>query len=307
MLYKKVSLLFGFILLSVFPIIAQQEAQYTQYMYNMNIVNPAYAGSVENTICIGFMGRLQWMNVPDSPQTATLSVHKPIRNGLGLGISVLADKLGPIHEQFAYADISYTIPIGLYDNLAFGLKGGATLFDAKLSDLQTYLPDDESFAEDIHQIKPNIGAGVFYYSDIYYIGLSVPNILQSDYLSKDGSFFSGVSHTNHLFLTGGYVFQLNDDLKFKPSTLIKMTQGAPLSLDISANFLMREKFEAGISYRWNDSVSGLINFKINKDLRIGYAYDYTLTDINKVTTGTHELFILFDINNSFNILSPRFF
>ncbi len=287
--------------------IAQQEAQYTQYMYNLNIINPAYAGSKESTLSIGLMGRSQWMNIPGSPQTATLSVHKPLHNGLGMGVSIMADKLGPVNEQFAYVDVSYTLPVGMYDNLAFGLKGGVSLFDAKLSDLQTYLPDDESFAEDIHQIKPNIGAGLFYYSDIYYVGLSVPNLLKSEYMAKEGSFFTSVSRTNHLFLTGGYVFQLNDDLKFKPSTLIKMTQGAPLSLDLSANFLMREKFEVGASYRWNDSVSAMMNFKVTKDLRVGYSYDYTLTDIGKHTSGTHEVFLLFDINNNFIILSPRYF
>lgn len=296
-----------FFLLLSSTLLAQQEAQYTQYMYNMNIVNPAYAGSKEHTLSIGLMGRSQWMNIPGSPQTATLSVHKPLHNGLGMGVSIMADKLGPVNEQFAYVDVSYTLPVGMYDNLAFGLKGGVSLFDAKLSDLQTYLPDDESFAEDIHQIKPNIGAGLFYYSDIYYVGLSVPNLLKSEYMAKEGSFFTSVSRTNHLFLTGGYVFQLNDDLKFKPSTLIKMTQGAPLSLDLSANFLMREKFEVGASYRWNDSVSAMMNFKVTKDLRVGYSYDYTLTDIGKHTSGTHEVFLLFDINNNFIILSPRYF
>jgi type IX secretion system PorP/SprF family membrane protein len=287
--------------------IAQQEAQYTQYMYNLNIINPAYAGSKEGTLSIGLMGRSQWMNIPGSPQSATFSIHKPLNNGLGIGLSLLADKLGPVNEQFVYADVSYALPVGYYSYLAFGLKGGMSLFDAKLSDLQTYLPDDESFAEDIHQFKPNIGAGLFYYSDNHYIGISVPNILQSEYMAKEGSFYTSVSRTNHLFLTGGYVFELNDRLKFKPSTMIKMTQGAPLSVDLSANFLLQEKFEFGASYRWNDSVSALFNIKLFKDFRIGYAYDYTLTDIGKHTSGTHEVFLLFDINNNFEILSPRYF
>lgn len=306
-MFKNKFVLLVIITFSVYKSYSQQEAQYTQYMYNMNIVNPAYAGSKENTISIGLMGRSQWMNVPGAPQTATLSIHKPFKRGLGIGFSLMADKVGPVKEQFAYADVSYTIPVGRYSNLAFGVKGGASMFNAKLSDIQTYLPDDESFAEDIEQIKPNVGAGLFLYSDLYYVGISVPNILQSEYLSKEGSFFTGVSKTNHLFLTGGYVFELNEDWKFKPSTLIKMTQGAPISADISANFLLKEKLEFGASYRWDDSVSGLINIKVSRDLRIGYAYDYTLSDINKVTTGTHEIFILFDINNSFLIYSPRFF
>lgn len=306
MLHKKFFLLYCVIFFSTITF-AQQEAQYTQYMYNMNIVNPAYAGSKEKTISIGLMGRSQWLNIPGAPQTATLSIHKPLHNGLGGGISILADKVGPVNEQFAYIDLSYTLPIGMYDNLAFGIKGGVSMFDAKLSDLQTYLPDDESFAEDIHQIKPNVGVGMFYYSDLYYVGLSVPNLIRSEYMAKEGSFFTSVSRTNHFFLTGGYVFELNDRLKFKPHTLIKMTQGAPLSVDLSANFLMNEKFEVGASYRWNDSVSALFNMKVSHDLRIGYSYDYTLTDIGKHTSGTHEVFILFDINNSFEILSPRYF
>lgn len=293
---------------SVSGVYAQQEAQYTQYMYNMNIINPAYAGSIDGTLSLGLMGRSQWVNVPGAPQTATFSAHKPLKNGLGVGISLLADKLGPVNEQFLYADVSYTIPVGYYSNIAFGVKAGTTLFSAALADLKTFdIATDDSFSENISSIKPNFGAGVFYYSDKHYIGLSVPNILHSAYLDKEGNAVTKVNKINHFFLTGGYVFDINEDWKFKPSSMLKINLGTPLSMDISANALYKERLEAGLSYRLSESVSGLVNFRITEDLRIGYAYDYTLTDIKKFTSGTHEIFILFNINNKVIILSPRFF
>lgn len=288
-------------------IIAQQEAQYTQYMYNMNIVNPAYAGSKAETLSVALMGRTQWVNVPGAPSTATISLHKPLRNGLGVGLSLLADKVGPIDEQFIFADVSYTIPVGYYDNLAFGVKGGVTVLQAKLADIKTYLPDDENFAHNINMLKPNFGFGLYYYSDIYYAGVSIPGLLKTEYLKEEGGIYTSVNTSNHLFLTGGYVFDIDYDWKFKPHAMVKMTQGAPLSVDISANFLYDEKIEGGLSYRWGDSVSGLVNFKINKSWRVGYAYDYTVSDLRKYNSGTHEIFLLYDLNNTLTILSPRFF
>lgn len=286
---------------------AQQDTQFTQYMYNMNIVNPAYAGSKPGTLSIGLMGRTQWVGVPGAPNTATLSVHKPITDRMGLGISLLADKIGPVNEQFLFADYSYTIPVGYFDNLAFGIKAGVSILDASLADLQTVLSGDINFSQNIGKMRPNFGAGLFYYSEKYYVGLSVPNILNAEYLESEGGIVTNISKKNHLFLTGGYVFDLSYDWKFKPSLLAKMTQGTPLSVDVSANFLYDERFELGASYRWGDSVSAIFNAKVGNNLRIGYGYDHTLTRLSKFNSGSHEVFILFDIVTALEVLSPRFF
>jgi type IX secretion system PorP/SprF family membrane protein len=287
--------------------ISQQDAQYTQYMYNMNVLNPAYAGSKTGTLSASLLGRTQWVGIPGAPQTAVLSVHSPITNQMGLGVSILADKIGPINEQFLYADYSYTIPVGYYDNLAFGIKGGISLVNAKLSDLDLNEYGDSNFLSNINNLQPNIGFGVFYYSDIYYVGLSMPNLLSTTYLEKGDGFESTINKRNHMFLTGGYVFDLSYDWKFKPSIMSKIAMGAPISLDLSANFLFDDTFEVGTSYRWGDSVSLLLNAKVTDNIRVGYSYDFTTSELNKFNSGSHELIVLFDLMTSYEIISPRFF
>ena len=286
---------------------SQQDAQYTQYMYNMNILNPAYAGSKLGTLSISMLGRSQWVGIPGSPQTGTLSVHSPITNRMGLGLSVYADKVGPVNEEFIFADYSYTIPVGYYDNLSFGVKAGVSIFNATLIDLQTVVQGDVNFSQNIAGAKPNFGFGVFYYSDIYYIGLSVPNLLKTTYLEKNGGVVTNVSKKSHLFLTGGYVFDLTYDWKFKPSMMAKAAMGAPLSIDLSANFLFDEALEVGASYRFGDAISLLMGAQITESLRVGYSYDFTTSDLRKFNSGSHELIILFDLLTTYDIVSPRFF
>jgi type IX secretion system PorP/SprF family membrane protein len=275
----------------------------------MNILNPAYAGSNPGTINASLLGRSQWVGIPGAPQTATLSVHSPITERMGLGLSVLAEQIGPINEQFIFADYSYTIPVGMYDNLAFGVKAGLSLINASFTDLRTHDWDmvDVNFNTNVSNAKPNFGFGAFYYSDIYYLGISVPNLLQTVYLEEQGNVITNVSKKKHAFLTAGYVFDLNYNWKFKPSLMSKMTVGTPLSVDLSANFLFDDTYEMGASYRWDDSVSLLMNARVSENIRIGYSYDFTTTRLNRFNSGTHELIILFDLLTSYEIVSPRFF
>jgi len=295
------------VLVLPFKAAAQQDAQYTQYMYNMNILNPAYAGTKEGTLSASFLGRTQWVGIPGAPQTMTLAVHSPITDRMGLGLSVLADKIGPVNEQFVFADYSYKIPIGYYDNISFGIKGGISMINAGLTDLLTIVDGDINFDTDINNLKPNFGFGIFYYSDIYYIGASVPNLLKTTYLEKNGGVVTNLSKKSHLFITGGYVFDLSYDWRFKPSFMTKATMGTPLSVDLSANFLFDEQYEIGASYRWGDSVSLLLNAKITDNLRVGYSYDFTTSALNNFNSGTHEIILLFDLQTSYEIISPRFF
>jgi type IX secretion system PorP/SprF family membrane protein len=224
-------------------------------------------------------------------------------------LSVLAEQIGPINEQFIFADYSYTIPVGMYDNLAFGVKAGLSLINASFTDLRTHDWDmvDVNFNTNVSNAKPNFGFGAFYYSDIYYLGISVPNLLQTVYLEEQGNVITNVSKKKHAFLTAGYVFDLNYNWKFKPSLMSKMTVGTPLSVDLSANFLFDDTYEMGASYRWDDSVSLLMNARVSENIRIGYSYDFTTTRLNRFNSGTHELIILFDLLTSYEIVSPRFF
>lgn len=286
---------------------AQQDPQYTQYMYNMNVVNPAYAGS-RNTLSIGVLGRTQWVNIDGAPKTLTLAAHAPIGEKVGLGLSIIADKIGPVQEQNIYADFSYTIPVSETAKLAFGLKAGVTLHSLDFGALNPLDPNDNAYIDFDNNTLPNFGVGVFYYTDKYYLGLSVPNILKSKYFEKNNGLLTEASDKAHYFLTTGYVFDMSQTLKFKPSIMVKAAPGSPVSLDLSANFLINQKLELGVSHRLDDSVSGLIGFAVSKNLRIGYAYDYTLSNLGDFNSGSHEAFLQWDIDLSRDkVISPRFF
>jgi type IX secretion system PorP/SprF family membrane protein len=299
---KKFRLILGVLaLMSLTTVFGQQDPQYTQYMYNMNILNPAYAGS-KGIPSIGLLGRTQWVGVEGAPKTVTLAMHAPIGKAVGLGLSVIHDEIGPVKEDNIYADFSYTIFTSGTGRLAFGLKAGVTFMDVR--ELRMVDPDPLNIP--IHQTSPNFGAGVYYYTDRFYAGLSAPNFLETKHLEKKGGVVSTASEKMHYFLTSGYVFDVADNLKLKPSTMIKATAGAPLSVDLSLNLLVDERVELGLSHRFDDSISGMIGFQVNDDFRVGYAYDYTTTRFGDYNSGSHEIILLFDFNRK-NVKSPRFF
>ncbi|HET8885753.1 MAG TPA: type IX secretion system membrane protein PorP/SprF [Salinimicrobium sp.] len=284
---------------------AQQDPQYTQYMYNMNVVNPAYAGSKES-LSIGILGRQQWSGFDGAPETFTFSAHSPIGEKTGLGLSAISDKYGPVNETNIYADFSYTLNLGSATKLAFGIKAGATFHDVGLIGLELQNSTDIAFSENTNETFANIGAGFFLYSDKYYVGFSVPNFIKSTHLTVDGTEIG--SEVNHFFATAGYVFQLSPNTKFKPSTLVKTAFGAPVSFDVNANFLFYDRFEIGASYRLDDAVSGLVNFRITDWVQAGFAYDHVLSDINEQASASYEAFLIFDIFFNQKVYrSPRFF
>lgn len=288
---------------------AQQDPHYTQYMYNMNVINPAYAGSKEN-LTFGLLYRKQWIEIEGAPSTFTFSGSTPVGKNVGIGLSVISDKIGPVEENNIYGDFSYTLNLGGERRLAFGVKAGATLHKVCLFSKigNGYVPDagDDGFAEDTNNSFLNIGSGLFYYTDKYYIAFSVPNMLKSTYLDYNGRRFG--TQTPHYFLTGGYVFDLSPTLKFKPFTMIKSAIGAPVSVDLSTNFLFNEKFEIGATYRLQDSFGAMVNYTINPNLKIGYAYDHIVSDLKVTTPSSHEIILLFDLNFPKKISrSPRYF
>lgn len=294
-------------ILSINFIYSQQDPQYTQYMYNMHIVNPAYAGS-EGTLNIGLLHRTQWVGLDGAPKTTVAAINAPIKKNIGMGLSVFADEIGPVKEQNVFVDVSYTIQTSDYGNLAFGLKGGFSFLDAQLStlDLGDDIPDDV-FNNDINNSYANFGAGAFYYTDHFYAGLSMPNMLNQFHLNRKGGIISSASEKMHYYLTSGYVFEINDNLKLKPSVLFKGVEGAPLSIDLAGNVLINNKFELGVSWRIDDSLNALMNVEVANGFRIGYAYDYTLSNLGDFNSGSHEVILLITISNSRNGLSPRFF
>jgi len=286
---------------------AQQMPQFTQYMYNTISINPAYAGSREALSIIG-LHRSQWVGFKGGPITQTLSIHTPMRNDrIGLGLSFIEDDLGPENFTYLYADFSYALPTGVDGKLAFGIKGGFTQYS-----LDADFREDESYDPSIYGIEdrwtPNVGLGVYWSTNRIYAGLSVPRILNTDKNTQNG--FEALDRLSYYFTVGG-VIDLNDNLKFKPATLLKATNGAPLSIDLTGNFLYNEKLWLGASYRINNrtaAIGGIADFQISRQLRIGYAYEKPISEIARYTSGTHEILLIYEFKfMSSKLKSPRYF
>ncbi|MFD0777749.1 type IX secretion system membrane protein PorP/SprF [Flavobacterium myungsuense] len=309
---KKIHIITLLILFAFTDIQAQQDPHYTQYMYNMNIINPAYAGSKEN-LSFGLLYRKQWVEIEDAPTTVTLSGSMPVGKNVGVGLSIISDKIGPVEENNVYGDFSYTLNLGGERRLALGLKAGATFHKVGLlSQVAGNVPDlgDPAFSSNIDKTYLNIGSGLFYYTNKYYIAFSVPNMLKSKHLdiTRDGQDVNFGTEALHYFLTGGYVFDINPNLKFKPFAMIKSAFNAPVSVDASTNFMFYDKFEIGATYRLQDSFGAMVNYAISPNLRIGYAYDHIVSDLNITTPSSHEIILLFDLNFPKKVSqSPRYF
>jgi len=287
---------------------AQQDAQYTQYMYNTVSVNPAYAGS-RGHLSIAGLYRNQWLGLDGAPETQTLNIHSPVGyRGVGLGVSIVNDKIGPTSETYFDMDFSYTIQTSWEGRLSFGLKASANMLDIRYSELDEYLMDDQLRQGDLKKFSPNFGAGVYYHTDRFYVGLSAPRILETTHF--DSSSVSTAKEQINMYLITGYVWDLNPFLKFKPALLTKAVQGAPLQVDLSANFMFNEKFIGGLAYRWDAAFSGLIGFMLSDQFMVGMAYDREITELGAATfnDGSFEIILRYDfIRNIGNLKSPRFF
>ena len=284
---------------------AQQDPQYTQYMYNQSVINPAYAG-LKDGLAINLLYRNQWTGFEGSPETYTAAAHSPVGERTGVGLSLIRDQLGPVTETNAYADFSYKLRLNSDYQLSLGVKAGATFHDIGLVGLNLIQEGDPFFSQNVNETKPNVGTGAFLYSDNFYVGLSVPNLLNTVHLDEDDVRFG--SETNHYFLTSGYVFEVTNDIKLKPSFLVKSSFRAPVSFDVNVNALYLEKFELGVSYRFDDSFSGLVGFQATPDFRIGYAYDAVTSEINTVASSSHEIILTYNLIFNKRVLrSPRYF
>ena len=298
--------LFSFVLMFTAMLsFAQQDAQFTQYMYNTININPAYAGS-RGVLSIFALHRTQWVGLDGAPVTNTVSVNTPLNaNNLGLGVSLVNDKIGPTHENTLSADLSYTVPTSETFKLSFGIKATANLFDLDVSRLNP-ADDDPSLHDYSNKFTPNIGAGVYLHSDKAYVGFSVPNFIESKrYDDNEVAIFK---EKINYYLIAGYVFDLKNDIKFKPAVLTKIVAGAPLQVDVSANFMFMNKFVVGAAYRWSAALSAMVGFQVSEGLYIGYGYDHETTNLNHYNSGSHEIFLRYELfNNSNKIITPRFF
>ena len=294
------------LMLTCYSGFAQQDAQYTQYMYNTININPAYAGS-RGVMSVFGLHRTQWVGLDGAPTTNTFSLNTPISNSnLGVGFSLVNDRIGPTSDNTISADISYTISISENYKLSFGVKASGNIFNLDTDKLTPAQANDPNLQNFNNKFKPNIGSGVYLHSDKLYLGLSVPNFLQdSKYNDNDVAVYQ--ERMNFYFI-GGYVFDVSPSIKFKPAVLTKMVTGSPLQVDASANFLFFDKLMLGGAYRWDAAVSALAGFQVTDGLFIGYSYDMETTNLRRYNSGSHEVFLRFELFNKVSkMVSPRFF
>jgi type IX secretion system PorP/SprF family membrane protein len=291
---------------------AQQDAQYTQYMYNTISVNPGYAGS-RDVLSLTGLYRTQWVGLDGAPKTMTFSAHSPLRNNkLGLGVSLVRDQIWIQDETYIDIDFSYTINTSKTGQLAFGLKAGAHLLNIDFTRTNPENSTDDNFdvSNNIdNKFSPNVGFGIYYHTDKFYLGYSAPTLLRTKFYDDEVSSISYLAkdRINH-YLIAGYVFELSADLKLKPAVLFKAVAGAPLQMDLSGNLLLNEKLTLGLAYRWDAALSGLIGFQLSDGLMIGYAYDWETTELNNYNSGSHEIILRYELRSSKDgIISPRFF
>ena len=296
-------------LLLLFGILSysQQDSQFTQYMYNTINVNPAYAGTRE-TFSAFVLHRNQWVGLDGAPVTNTASINTNVGDSrFGVGLSFVNDNIGPTQENAISADIAYIIPLSGEYKLSFGIKGTANLYSLDISKLNInpLYQNDPEFQNLNGKLSPNFGTGVYFYSDKFYVGASVPNFNKTKYYNANDVSINTKSVS--YYLLSGYVFDLSQSVKFKPSFLAKVDEGAPFQLDVNANFMFNDKFVVGASYRLDSAVSALVGFQFSNSWFLGYGYDLETTKLSNYNSGSHEIFLRYEIFKNTRISTPRFF
>ncbi len=313
-IYQIIFLIFTMVSGGQYLMFGQQDAQYTQYMYNTFSVNPAYAGSRE-VLSISALHRSQWVGRDGAPNTQTLSVHGPSSDKVGLGLSIVHDEIGNNTNQNTYIDAAFSYTLKTSDNnkLSFGLKAGGHLLNLDFNNLRNFSAGGTAITDsDLYKkFTPNFGAGLYYHNDQFYAGLSIPNFLQTEHFdSADGNDNLVSVDRMTWYLISGYVFEMSSALKFKPAFLLKATSGAPLQADISANFLLNDKFSMGAAYRWDAALSALFGFQMTPEFMLGLAYDSDISELGgtKFNNGSFEVFLRYEFIKKDKIdLTPRFF
>ena len=311
---KKYLLAITFASISIWGLRAQQDAQFTQYMYNTMAVNPAYAGS-RGVFSIAGLYRSQWVGLEGAPKTQTLTFNTPISERIGVGLSIVNDEIGNGTNQETYVDgvFSYTVPLSREAKLSFGLQASAHLLNLDFNKLANY--NEEASGAGLGNIdnkfSPNFGAGVYYYNNNFYAGLSVPNFLATKHFDDSASSTSFLAEKRmNVYLLAGYIFEINQRFKFKPAALVKSVKGAPLQVDISSSFMFNDKFVLGASYRWDAALSALFGFQVSDQLMLGLAYDREITELggSRFNDGSFEILLRYEfLTRYMRVITPRFF
>ena len=303
---NKLGALFCLILcISIFEVQSQQAPQYTQYMYNTAVINPGYTGTSGN-LEANLLHRSQWVGLDGSPETQSFTIQGRMGQKIGLGLSALNDNIGASNDVKINGHFAYQIQTGYFTKLSLGINAGVDILSIDWSK-GTYSDGmDPVFSENLTETRPIFGFGAFFYSDQWYLGLSTDNFINSKVYKDNES--TVADRKSHYYFMGGYVMDMGPDVIFKPALLTKFVSGAPLTVDISANFLINEKVNVGLSYRYDDAISILAGFHFGKKFFVGYAYDYSITGLDNYNDGSHEIILKYTVfNKNKRALSPRFF
>ena len=286
----------------------QQDPMYSQYIHNLLIVNPAYAGS-RDAMTFVLLHRDQWVGIDGAPLTQTLTLHSPLRNqNLGIGISLVNDEIGPSHQTGFYADFAGRIQVSDRGRLAFGIKAGFNHLQTPLSTLVTGDPNDPAFQQDVNRFLPNVGVGVYYDLPNFYVGLSIPKFLENDFNETQVIGQEQAKEHRHYFFMMGSLHTINRDFRLKPTLMLKAVANAPLSAEVTLNMIFQDKFWLGGFYRLEDAAGLMVAFNITPQFRFGYSYDYTLSELSAYSKGSHEIMIMYDFTyRDKRIVSPRYF
>lgn len=297
----------GFILLLCpTSVEAQQQVQFTQYMYNTMSVNPAYVGT-GSRLEGHLIHRSQWVGLDGAPTTQNFGIQGAVNEKVGLGLNFTNDRIGPVNQCYLNGSASIKLKLSTSVKLAVGLNGGLDVLNIDWSKGNAQNVNDQTIQNNIrNRVRPLIGAGTYLYGDNWYFGFSSPNFIQKDTYSEQDQ--AVINSNIHWYFIGGYVFQLTDNVKFKPAVLGKLVQGAPLTVDLSANFLFNDTYTAGVAYRYNDAISLLLGMNIKKAFFIGYSYDITMTRLRKYNGGSHDIILKYTLfTQKQSARSPRFF
>jgi len=305
----KISILLATLGFTTQTVNAQQEIQNSFYMFNSSVLNPAYAGS-RDALSVVLDYRNQWTGWKGAPQTSNIIIHTPlVRESIGVGLNVVSDQVGPTNKTAAFGDFAYRLRLNKKnDRLCFGLRAGLDMIRNNFTNLKINDGTDPLATNNLNFNTNafNVGAGVYYYGQRHFIGLTAPKIIPNK-MSED-ALFTNSKQVLHYYLIGGYVFKLNSLWDLKPGFCVKYTQNAPISADLNVSVLFNNKIWFGIMYRYGSAGGANVVYNVTKQLRIGYAYDYSLTNMGRYSPSTHEVILGFDfLSHPKALKSPRYF
>lgn len=303
-IYKLLYLLF-ICTLGIPTVKAQQDPMYSQYMFNTLPINPAYAGSRE-MLSIVALGRQQWVGFDGAPSTATLSLHSPFYKSMAGGASIVYDTYGPVKQTSFFVDYAYHLKVADAIKLSLGLSGGFNHHAIDYNSLSKQSIMDNAYLNAAEQmLLPNFGFGMFLYSNKFYLGLSVPRIIENKYTDDS---YGHSKEVRHYYAMAGYVLQIKENLALRPSTMIRMSEAAPFSIDINLNAILYDKFWVGAMYRWNDAFGGMLQYQLSSQLKVGYAFDMSSNELSVQHSGSHEVMINYEFNfKKRGVYNPRYF